>query len=167
MNRKFSLKHLISAALIGGIYASLTIALAPISYGLLQIRVSEALTVLPYFSPYSIGGLFVGCVIANIFGGNGLLDITLGSLATLIAAVVTYYIGKSDLKYKKLLAPLPPVIVNAIVVAYILKVAFNNPLIPSMLWVGLGEAVACYFLGLPLMAVIEKNTKLKEYLRGK
>ncbi|HOL16789.1 MAG TPA: QueT transporter family protein, partial [Bacillota bacterium] len=74
MNNAGMLNYWIKAAMIGAIYAVLTISLAPISYGVIQVRVAEALTVLPYFSPAAIPGLFVGCVIANIFGGNGLLD---------------------------------------------------------------------------------------------
>lgn len=149
---------------MGAVYAVLTIILAPISYGPLQIRVSEALTILPFFSPYSIVGLFIGCIIANIFGGNGITDIIFGSMATLGAALITYYIGRMKFKYKAYLAPLPPVIINAIVVGLVLYYVQNLPLIGTMLWVGLGEAVACYVIGIPLLMIIEKNKKLKEYL---
>lgn len=158
--------HLVFAAVIGSIYATLTILLAPISYGQIQVRVAEALTVLPFFSSYSIGGLFVGCIVANIFGGNGPIDIIFGSLATLVAAIVTYYIGKSNIHYKKYLAPLPPVIINAVVVGFILHYTLQLPLILTMLWVGLGEAISCYAIGLAVLTVFEKNSALMKYLKA-
>lgn len=157
---------LVFAALVGSIYAAITIALAPISYGQLQVRVSESLTLLPFFSSYSVWGLFAGCIIANIFGGAGIIDVVFGSLATLVAAWLTYYIGKSNLKYKRLLAPMPPVVINAVVVGLILKITLNLPLVISMLWVGLGEFISCYVIGLMLLSVVEKNKKLMEYLRA-
>ncbi|ADL69729.1 transporter [Thermoanaerobacterium thermosaccharolyticum] len=162
MNKKT--KKIVYGALIAALYAVMTIALAPISYGQIQVRVAEALTVLPFFSSYSILGLFVGCIIANMVGGNGVFDIVFGSLATLISAVITYYIGKSNLKYKRYLAPLPPVVINAVIIGIELNVVFKLPLVASMLWVGLGEMVACYVLGLPLLLYIDKNEKIKEML---
>lgn len=159
-----STKKIVFGALIAAIYAVVTIALAPISYGQIQVRVAEALTILPFFSAYSILGLFVGCIIANLVGGNGIFDIVFGSLATLIAAIITYYIGRSKLKFKRYLAPLPPVIINAIVIGIELNIVLKLPLIASMLWVGLGELIACYVLGLPILLFIDKNEKLKEYL---
>ncbi|WKV09919.1 QueT transporter family protein [Thermoanaerobacterium sp. CMT5567-10] len=163
MNKKT--KKIVYGALIAALYAVMTIALAPISYGQIQVRVAEALTVLPFFSSYSILGLFVGCIIANMVGGNGIFDVVFGSLATLISAVITYYIGKSNLRYKRYLAPLPPVIINAVIIGIELNVVFNLPLVASMLWVGLGEMIACYVLGLPLLLYIDKNEKIKEMIR--
>ena len=87
-------KFWVQAALIGAIYAVLTIAFAPISYGQIQVRISEALTVLPFFTPAAIPGLFIGCIIANLYGGNGIIDIVFGSLATLGAAALSYKMGK-------------------------------------------------------------------------
>lgn len=158
-------KKIVYGALIAALYAVITIALAPISYGQIQVRVAEALTIMPFFSSYSILGLFIGCIIANMVGGNGIFDVVFGSLATLISAVITYYIGKSNLRYKRYLAPLPPVIINAIIIGIELNVVFKLPLVASMLWVGLGEMVACYVLGLPLLLYIDKNEKIKEMIR--
>ena len=79
-------KYLTHAAIIAAVYVVLTIIFAPISYGQVQVRISEALTVLPYFTPAAIPGLFIGCIIANIYGGAGIIDIIFGSLATLFAA---------------------------------------------------------------------------------
>jgi uncharacterized membrane protein len=162
-NRSNKVKHLVLSAFIGSAYAALTIVLAPISYGQIQVRISEALTLLPYFSKFSIPGLFIGCIIANIAGGYGLPDIIFGSLATLTAAILTYYIGKSKFKYKKYLAPLPPVAINAVVIGLILKYTLNLPLLITMFWVGLGEAVSCYLFGLILVSIVEKNARLKKY----
>ncbi|MGL4483633.1 MAG: QueT transporter family protein, partial [Anaerovoracaceae bacterium] len=96
-------KFLLQAAIIAAIYAALTIALAPISYGPMQVRIAEALTVLPAITPAAIPGLFIGCALANILGPYGALDIILGSTASLIAAVSSYL-----LRSKPWLVPLPP-----------------------------------------------------------
>lgn len=164
MNKK--LKHLIFSALIGSAYAALTILFAPISYGPIQIRVSEALTILPYFSFYSIWGLFIGCILANIFGGNGILDIIFGSIATLASAILTYYIGKSKINFKRYIAPLPAVIINAIVVGFLLSFLFKMPFIITALWVGLGEFISAYVLGLPLLIFLDNNSKFKNSLKN-
>ncbi|SKA72907.1 Uncharacterized membrane protein [Clostridium sp. USBA 49] len=161
---KISTKKIVFTSVIAAIYAVLTIILKPISYGPLQIRISEALTVLPFFSSFSILGLTIGCFISNIFGDVGMLDIIFGPIATLLSAILTYLIGKSNFKFSKFLAPIPPIVINGIVVGKILNYTQNFPLIPTMLWVGFGELIACYIIGLPLMSLIEKNPKLKSYL---
>lgn len=132
-------------AIIAAIYAAVTVLLAPISYGVLQVRVSEALTILPFIFPESFLGLFIGCLIANIFGGLGLVDIIFGSMATLIAGYLT---SKMPNQY---LAPLPPVLINAVVVGFILKFVLGAPLFLTMLYVGIGQFLACYLIGLPLL----------------
>lgn len=137
-------------AVIAALYAAITIILAPFSYGPVQVRVSEALTVLPFIFPESTIGLFVGCLIANFYGGYGILDIVFGSLATLTAAYLT---AKMPTMF---LAPLPPVLINAVVVAMILKYAVGAPLLLTMLWVGVGQVAACYFLGLPLLYLLKQ-----------
>lgn len=137
-------------AVIAALYAAITIILAPFSYGPIQVRVSEALTVLPFIFPESTIGLFIGCLIANLYGGYGILDIVFGSLATLAAAYLTSKMPT------KILAPLPPVLVNAVVVAMILKYAVGAPLLLTMLWVGVGQTAACYFLGLPLLYLLKQ-----------
>ena len=102
------LQKLCRAAVIGALYAAVTLLLAPISYGNLQCRVSEALCILPWFFPETSWGLFVGCLLANLLGGNGPLDIIFGSLATLIACLITARVKARGL------ALLPPVVVNAV-----------------------------------------------------
>lgn len=141
---------LVQASLIAAVYAAITITLAPISYGQIQVRVSEALTILPAFTPAAIPGLFVGCIVANLYGGGGIIDIVFGSLATLFAAYLSYKMPR------KLLVPLPPVIVNGIVVGYILNYLYGLPLLITMGWVTIGQIIACYGLGYPLMKILRK-----------
>jgi len=105
---KVTTKQITRAALVAGLYAVLTIVLAPISYGAVQVRVADALAVLPYIFPETAVGLFVGCIIANMIGGYGVLDIVFGGLSTLVAGVLT------ALMPNKWLAPLPPVIIVAL-----------------------------------------------------
>lgn len=152
-------KHVIQAAVIAAVYAVLTIALAPISYNVMQIRVSEALTVLPFFTPAAIPGLFVGCLISNILGPYGLVDMFFGSVATLLGAVGSYM-----LRNKPLLVPLPPVILNGIVIGPMLYYVYSVPvpLVGCILWVMLGELIACYGLGYPLMKYLKKYKNIFE-----
>ncbi|PRR77395.1 Queuosine precursor transporter QueT [Clostridium liquoris] len=157
-------RDLTIAAVIAAIYAVITMFLTyPMSYQASQFRVAEALTILPYFTPAAIPGLFLGCIIANLLSPVGPLDIIFGSLATLIGAILTYLIGKSNLKYKKYLSPLPPVIINAIVIGILLQYTLHWPLFITMLQVALGELLCCYGLGLPLLFVIEKNKELQKF----
>lgn len=144
---------LIQAAVIAAVYTVLTLVLAPMSYGVMQIRVSEALTILPMFTPAAIPGLFIGCVLANLIGPYGILDAVSGSLATLLAGLVSY-----KLRDHKWLVPLPPVITNALIIGLMLPYVYGVPIAPwvSVLWVGLGEGIACYCIGLPLMKLLEK-----------
>jgi uncharacterized membrane protein len=160
MNNK-RVKMLTISAMIAAIYLVLTLIFYLTSFLPYQIRFAEVLTVLPYFTPYAIPGLFVGCLISNILGGNGMWDIAIGSLATLLSAYLTYKISFKKPK-RKLLAPLPPVLINAVVVGTMLSVLYKAPLFITMLSVGLGQIVACYLLGYPLLLLIEKNKKLSE-----
>lgn len=144
-------RQLARMSLVAAAYAALTVLLHPISYGVVQVRVAEALTVLPYLTPAAIPALFVGVLVANVLGGLGILDIVFGSLATLAAAVLTWRMPRAWL------APLPPVVVNAVVVGAYLSHLFGAPLAASMLWVGAGQAVACYGLGYPLLRYLERQ----------
>ncbi|MGI6192082.1 MAG: QueT transporter family protein [Christensenellales bacterium] len=147
-------KRLVQGALIAAIYAALTLLLAPISYGLMQIRVSEALCVLPLFTPAAVPGLFVGCLLANIIGGMGIYDVVIGSLATLVAAVLTLLLKKRS----PWLAPLPTIIVNAFAVGAMLcyLVGVGESFLVCALYVGAGELIACYVLGMPLYYGLKK-----------
>ncbi len=143
-------RYLVHAAFIAAVYAVLTIAFAPLSYGQIQVRFAEALTILPYFTPAAIPGLFVGCIVANFFGPGGMLDVVFGSAASLIAAYLT---RKMPVKW---LAPLPPVIVNGVIIGFLLNYLYQLPLLVTMGWVALGQLIACYFIGYPLLLLLEK-----------
>ena len=142
------------AAMIAAIYVVLCIAFAPISYGAIQARVAEALTILPYFTPAAIPGLFIGCLIANLIGGSIMLDVVCGSIATLIGAVGTWMLRRKS----RFLAPIPPILANTLIVPFVLRYGYGEPLpIPSLMGtVGIGEIAACGVMGLILLAVLEK-----------
>lgn len=144
------IRFMTQAAVIAAMYAALTIYLAPFSYGAVQLRVAEALTVLPVITPAAIPGLFIGCIVANLVGGYGPIDVIFGSLATLIAALLSYKMPK------RFLVPLPPVIINAIVIGFVLYFTIQAPLLATMLSIGIGQAVACYALGYPLMIALDR-----------
>lgn len=148
------------ASIIAALYFVLTVAVAPLSYGQLQMRVSEALCILPFFTPAAIPGLFVGCILANVFSTLGLFDIVFGSLATLCAAWLTYAIGRaksSEIGHRKWLLPLPSVVINAFVVGALLYYLAEFPFWLSALYVGVGQAIACYALGMPLFFLLGKH----------
>lgn len=142
------------AAMIAAIYVVLTVLGASFAYGEIQVRVSEALTILPVFTPAAIPGVFIGCLISNILGGCILPDIIFGSLATLVGAILTWTLRNKS----KYLAPLPPIIANALVVPFVLKYGYAVPLpIPfMMLTVGIGEVISCGVLGLLLHTALNK-----------
>lgn len=146
------------AAAVAAIYAVLTVTLPIPQYGLMQIRFAEALTVLPFYFPFAVPGLFVGCVIANLFSPLGIVDVICGSTATLIAALLT-----SRMK-NPLLAPLPPVVCNGVIVGAeltFLGFGYSSTLSPTAfaitgLFVAFGELVACGILGGLLLLVLPK-----------
>lgn len=152
-------KFIIQAAIIAAVYATLTILLMPFSYGVMQVRVSEALTILPYFTPAAIPGLFIGCLVSNMVGPYGIMDMVFGSSATLLAAIGSYY-----LRSRPILVPLPPVIANGIIIGAMLYYAYAvpMPLIACILWVAAGELIACYVIGYPLLRILKKYKKIFE-----
>ena len=148
---------------IGGVVAALyfTITITPvissISYGPnFQVRIAEALTVLPFIYPGAIVGLFAGCLLANLFSPAGLPDIVFGSLLTLIAAWLTYLIRQTK---KPLLAPIPPIIINGFGVPIYLHIIFGQPYWLMTLYILIGETLACYFLGYPLLKIILRKKR--------
>lgn len=151
-------KYLTRAGVIAALYVVLTYlaGLANLAYGPVQFRFSEALTVLPFLFPEAVPGLFVGCVVSNLISPYGTIDLIVGSLATLIAALATARCKRRSL------APLPPVLANALLVGAMLAwyeagssesflLAFGY----NALTVGAGELVVCYALGLPLLSALE------------
>ncbi|WP_029231171.1 QueT transporter family protein [Butyrivibrio sp. VCB2006] len=158
------------AAAIAALYVVLTLlanALGLANYAI-QVRFSEALTILPYFTPAAIPGLFLGCIISNTLTGCMLLDTIFGSLATLVGALVTYFIahgfktpGHADYycksNIKKWLCPIPPIVANVLVVPPVLLYVYHleGTLPFFMLTVGIGEVISCYLLGMILLHALE------------
>lgn len=161
------LRMLVEASVIAAIYAALTVAIYPLSYGAVQFRFSEALTVLPVFTPAAIPGLTIGCFIANITGPYSWIDAVFGTLATLLASLCTYFARNIRFRGVPLLSFLFPVLFNAVIIGLEINLFFLPEgesftfmgFLISALWVGVGELVVCYLLGTPLFAAISK-TKL-------
>lgn len=154
-NENATTKQLTLAALLAALYAVLTMVLYAPSYGPIQFRFSEALTLLPFLIPGATPGLFAGCLIANLISPYGPIDVIFGSAATLIAALWTSRVKN------RWLAPLPPTICNAVIVGATIAyaetgfgAAFASAFAFNALTVGAGELVVCYCLGLPLLAVL-------------
>lgn len=158
---------LVEASVIAAIYAALTVAIYPLSYGAVQFRFSEALTVLPVFTPAAIPGLTIGCFIANITGPYSWIDAVFGTLATLLASLCTYFARNIRFRGVPLLSFFFPVLFNAVIIGLEINLFFLPEgesftfmgFLVSALWVGVGELVVCYLLGTPLFAAISK-TKL-------
>ncbi|MBQ7953400.1 MAG: QueT transporter family protein [Clostridia bacterium] len=152
-------KSITQAAIIAALYVVLTFVANAmgLASGAIQIRLSEALTILPYFTPAAIPGLFVGCLLSNILVGGIIWDIIFGSLATLIGAVGTYALRKF-----KWLAPLPPILSNTITVPLVLIYAYGvqDALPYLMATVGIGEVISAGVLGMILLKSLEKHKKI-------
>ncbi len=152
--RPYSVMTIAQAAMIAALYVALTFTAN--AFGLanyaVQIRFSEALTILPYFTPAAIPGLFIGCLISNTLTGCAIPDIIFGSIATLIGAVFTY-----KMRRHKWMAPIPPIIANMIIVPFVLLYAYGiRPLWFSFLTVTAGEIISCGILGMMLLLTLEK-----------
>lgn len=143
------------AAMIAAIYVVLTIFISAfnLASGAIQVRISEALTVLPFFTPAAIPGLFLGCFISNFVTGCAPYDVLFGSIATLLGAFGTYLLRKN-----KWLAPIPPILANTIIVPFILAYVYGvEDAIPFlMLTVGAGEVISCGILGMILLFALQK-----------
>ena len=153
--RNKNVAFLTQAAMIAAVYVVLTYVFAPFSFREVQVRISEALTILPVFTPAAIPGLFIGCLLGNLLGGALVPDVICGSLATLIGAFFTWKLRNA----KPILAPIPPIAANTLVVPFVLRYAYSIDLpIPlMMLTVGLGEVVSCGVMGLLLYAALYKQ----------
>ncbi|MCI8941145.1 MAG: QueT transporter family protein [Dorea sp.] len=149
---------LTQAAMIAAIYVVLTYVFAPFSFGEIQIRISEALTILPLFTPAAVPGLFIGCLIGNILGGAILPDIVFGSAATLLGALITYSLRDR----KPVLGPIPPIAANTVIVPFILRFGYgiNLPIPFMMLTVAIGEVISCGILGMILYTALSRYQRL-------
>ena len=143
------------AAIIAAIYVALTYVFAPFSFREIQIRISEALTILPVFTPAAAPGLFIGCLLGNILGGAVLPDVICGSLATLIGAFFTWKLRRAH----PFLAPIPPILANTLIVPFVLRYAYqiDLPIPLMMLTVCIGEVISCGVLGLLLYYALRRR----------
>ena len=152
--KKQNVVFMTQAAMTAAIYVVLCVVFQPISYGAIQTRIAEALTILPFFTPAAIPGLFIGCLIANLLGGGILVDVICGSAATLIGAVGTYMLRNKS----RYLAPLPPIAANVLIVPWVLRYGYGEPFsIPFLMGtVGLGELLTCGIMGMILVTVLDR-----------
>ncbi len=166
--RRFSNRDIALAAVVAAIYTALTLFLPIPQYGEIQFRLAEAMTVLPFLFPWAAPGLIVGCFLANLLGSPFVLDWVFGTLATAIACVGT---AKAPSKW---LAPLPPVLCNALIVGA--EISWSSVGFGAAFWksyglcalsVGFGELLVCFALGLPLLAALPKNRFLRGFISEK
>ncbi|MDR2589913.1 MAG: QueT transporter family protein [Oscillospiraceae bacterium] len=162
-------RKIIFGGIIAALYVALTYAIIPLAYTPIQFRLSEVLTILPFYFPLAVPGLFVGCIIANLLSPYGWLDMVVGSSASLIAALCTMWIGmkfRRDSINAKICACFPPVIFNAIfigaMIAYFMvgsgeADAYWAAFIVNGLQVGAGQFAVLYIIGLPLMVYLPKT----------
>lgn len=167
MKTKLNIRQITFAALVGALYVTLCYFsnIFGCTFGVFQFRFAEALTVLPFLCPTAAWGLFAGCILANLLSPYGLPDLIFGSLATLVAGLLTARCGS------KWLAPLPPVICNGLIVGALLAwsetgftAAFPGTFAFNALSVGVAELVVCYVLGLPLLEVLSRSRILPQRL---
>ncbi|MCM1058002.1 MAG: QueT transporter family protein [Firmicutes bacterium] len=162
---------IVQAAVIAAVYVVLTyfISAFNLASGAIQIRISEALCILPFFTPAAIPGLFLGCLLSNLLTGCIIWDVVFGSLATLLGAFGTWLISGRQGKGNNVpasgkarwLAPLPPIAANTLIVPFVLYYAYHFPgSVPYfMLTVGMGEIISCGILGLLLLNVLDRYKK--------
>ena len=167
MKAKLDVRQITFAALVGALYVTLCYFsnIFGCTFGVFQFRFAEALTVLPFLCPTAAWGLFAGCILTNLLSPYGLPDLIFGSLATLVAGLLTARCGS------KWLAPLPPVICNGLIVGALLAwsetgftAAFPGAFAFNALSVGVAELVVCYVLGLPLLEVLSRSRILPQRL---
>ena len=157
--------YVTKAAIIAAVYVVLTeiSTLLGLSSGVIQVRFSEAMTVLPFFTPAAIPGLFVGCIISNLLAGGALLDIVFGSVATLLGALGTYAFRR----YSMYLAPIFPIASNTLIIPWVLKLVygFEGTVLFFTATVFAGEVISCACLGIPLMILLRKRKGLLDIIR--
>lgn len=169
MNMKnLSVRRLVRCAVIAAVYVIVCLVLAPFSYGAVQVRVAEALCLLPVFGAEYIVGVTLGCFLANLLGST-VVDVVFGTLATLLACLVTYKLRDIRVKGLAIPASLPPVVFNMIIVgAFEITFFFSDGAPTAMLavfnavTVGIGELISCTILGVALVKLIESNAGLNK-----
>lgn len=155
-DKRTSILYMTQGAVIAALYAALTLIFAPISFGAIQVRFSEALAILPMFTSAAIPGLFVGCLLVNIIGGAAIWDIIFGSIATLIGAVFGYALRKN-----RWLVPIPTVVSNTVIVPLVLKFGYgiDIPYLLLTLYIAVGEILSSYVLGEIFGSVLLRRSK--------
>lgn len=155
---KINTKQLVITAVIAGIYATLTIFLAPISYGAVQFRISEVMTLLAFLNPACAPGLILGCIIANFFSPFGIIDVLIGSVATFFAVV--------PMRYTKniYLASLMPTLSNGIIVGLEVAILVGLPKFETMFYVAFGEFVVVSVVGVFAVKLLMKNQQIIKLL---
>ena len=170
---KLSVTRLVRCAVIAAVYVVLCLALAPFSYGAVQVRIAESLCLLPVFGAEYIVGVTLGCFLANLLGST-VIDVVFGTLATLLACLVTYKLR--DLRVKGLAIPasLPPVVFNMLIVGAFEITFFFSDAAPTValaafnaVAVGIGEIISCTILGVALVKLVESNESLKRIFTEK
>ena len=171
-----SVQRLVRCAVIAAVYVVLCLVLAPFSYGAIQVRIAEALCLLPVFGAEYIIGVTLGCFLANLFGST-IIDVVFGTIATLLACLVTYRLRNVRIKGLAIPASLPPVLFNAVFVGIEITIFFTDSTAMSApVWllcltngitVGIGELISCTILGVALVKLIESNTALKQIFTEK
>lgn len=164
--KKMSVNRLVRCAVIAAVYVVVCLVLAPFSYGAVQVRVAEALCLLPVFGAEYIVGVTLGCFLANLIGST-VIDVVFGTLATLMACLVTYKLRNVRIKGLAIPASLPPVVFNMIIVgAFEITFFFSDGAPTAALaafnavTVGIGEIISCTVLGVALVKLIESNDSL-------
>ena len=157
---RFTTRSIVRAGLIAAIYVVLTLIFQPISFGAIQFRIAEVMTLMPILTPYAVPGLFVGCLLANWLGGGIWFDVVLGSIATLLAAICTRLARR-----KPVVAAIFPTLFNGLIVGPVVYFAYvrapGDPVsVPTLLFnmstVAFGELVVCYALGMPFLYALKK-----------
>lgn len=171
-------KTIVTQAMIAAMYTAVGLLFAPITYGSVQVRLGEALTLLPVFGFSNVWGVTIGCFITNMVGffsgANilGSLDILFGTLATFLAAISTYFLRKFRIRGLAIPSAIPPIFFNAVIIglelSYVMAGSFNLMIfIVQALSVGFGQLLSCGVMGVILVKIIEKNSRLCEILTGK
>ena len=165
-----TVQKLTRAAVTAALYTAICFFLKPLSYGMIQLRISEVLCILPIFFPEATWGLFIGCILSNLLGGAGvvLIDMVLGSLTTLVAAHLTKHIYSKTQNLA--LALFPPVILNALIVGSYVPLIYSQPgtvaslplILTSILSVGIGQSIVIYALGYPFAKALKKTNIFKK-----
>ncbi|WP_434310698.1 QueT transporter family protein [Hominifimenecus sp. rT4P-3] len=157
MKKEQTVRYMTTAAMIAALYTALTLLFAPFGFGPIQCRISEALVILPYFTPAAIPGVTIGCFLGNLFAGAVPMDVVFGTLASLLGAIGSY-----ALRRHRFWVCVPPIVSNTLIVPWVLKIAYGAPeLVPYlMVTVGIGEVIAIGGLGTVLLLGLEKYPML-------